>query len=276
MMAEWYYVIGNERKGPVSSESIITSIKNGELNPNTLVWKQGMANWIPFAQSELGKLVTLSPPPLPTKPPQIDIVKPDIDTGNHSFNDKNICTKCGTSLEFAKSYNTKCQSSIDPTSNSNFSGNSASTAKTAINNQQKPSAVGNSSSRKVISIIILIIAIIVLCFVICKPHCEPSINQQLLQECAQSLVNKYIGIPSTANFSEIKVIDTRSSGKTSIYLVFIQMEFNNSPGAHLYNNFLVSVILNGGKEFEYSYPSAVQRCSNPPTEFEIRHAKADW
>ncbi len=67
-MAEWYYAIGNERKGPVSSESIVAFIKNGEISPNTLVWRQGIENWIPFTQSELSKSVTLSPPPPPKVP----------------------------------------------------------------------------------------------------------------------------------------------------------------------------------------------------------------
>jgi hypothetical protein len=39
---------------------------SGDLTPETLVWKQGMAAWAPAAQvDELSPLFAAAPPPLP-------------------------------------------------------------------------------------------------------------------------------------------------------------------------------------------------------------------
>lgn len=63
----------NEQKGPVSPEELI---RNG-VTKNSLVWKNGMAQWLPAGEvPELAKLFTnetstpLSPPPFPPTPPQ--------------------------------------------------------------------------------------------------------------------------------------------------------------------------------------------------------------
>ena len=50
----------NEQKGPISPEELIS---NG-VTKNTLVWKNGMAQWLPAGEvHELAKLFT-KPPPL--------------------------------------------------------------------------------------------------------------------------------------------------------------------------------------------------------------------
>jgi hypothetical protein len=41
----WYYVRDNERFGPVDEYAIISLIQNGTIGRETLVWKQGMADW---------------------------------------------------------------------------------------------------------------------------------------------------------------------------------------------------------------------------------------
>jgi hypothetical protein len=64
-ISEWYYTIGNEKKGPFPAEFIISLYKNGDIFPETLVWKHGTENWISFSQSDLSKLASLIPPPLP-------------------------------------------------------------------------------------------------------------------------------------------------------------------------------------------------------------------
>ena len=62
----------NEQKGPISPEELIS---NG-VTKNTLVWKNGMAQWLPAGEvHELAKLFTnetstpSTPPPLKTTPP---------------------------------------------------------------------------------------------------------------------------------------------------------------------------------------------------------------
>jgi len=41
----WYYAQGDQRQGPVSDSELDALIAAGTVNENTLVWKEGMANW---------------------------------------------------------------------------------------------------------------------------------------------------------------------------------------------------------------------------------------
>ena len=73
----------NEQKGPVSPEELIS---NG-VTRNTLVWKNGMAQWLPAGEiHEIAKLftnetsATSTPPPFPPTPPHSPVnnnTKPD-------------------------------------------------------------------------------------------------------------------------------------------------------------------------------------------------------
>ena len=48
-MSDWYYAENNEQRGPVL-ESELKGLLAGKLPPDTLVWKEGMANWSPATQ----------------------------------------------------------------------------------------------------------------------------------------------------------------------------------------------------------------------------------
>ncbi len=48
-MSDWYYAENNEQRGPVL-EAELKSLLAGKLPSETLVWKEGMANWTPAAQ----------------------------------------------------------------------------------------------------------------------------------------------------------------------------------------------------------------------------------
>jgi hypothetical protein len=48
----WHYEYQGERRGPVSSEEIAQLAASGQIQPNSLVWKRGMAEWSPAAQVE--------------------------------------------------------------------------------------------------------------------------------------------------------------------------------------------------------------------------------
>ncbi|MFW5817928.1 MAG: RDD family protein [Planctomycetota bacterium] len=43
---EWYYVVGGERRGPVSDEQLDSLVRQGEINARTLVWREGMPDWL--------------------------------------------------------------------------------------------------------------------------------------------------------------------------------------------------------------------------------------
>jgi len=48
---QWFYAEGNQRVGPVSEAEFQTLVRNGIIKNETLVWRQGMANWLPYAET---------------------------------------------------------------------------------------------------------------------------------------------------------------------------------------------------------------------------------
>jgi uncharacterized membrane protein len=44
-MSDWYYAVNNEQKGPVSESELKVQLAANRLPSDTLVWKDGMANW---------------------------------------------------------------------------------------------------------------------------------------------------------------------------------------------------------------------------------------
>jgi Zn-dependent protease with chaperone function len=48
----WYYGDGDQRHGPVSTEELKGLATSGQLQPDDLVWKRGMAEWSPAGQIE--------------------------------------------------------------------------------------------------------------------------------------------------------------------------------------------------------------------------------
>ena len=56
-MANWYYVRGSERVGPVTEEEISELYRGGELDQESFVWTKSFANWIKIKNvSELSYL----------------------------------------------------------------------------------------------------------------------------------------------------------------------------------------------------------------------------
>jgi hypothetical protein len=47
---EWYYAEGVQQRGPVSAEEFERLVAAGAVKPDTLVWREGLANWQPYAQ----------------------------------------------------------------------------------------------------------------------------------------------------------------------------------------------------------------------------------
>ena len=45
---QWYMAIGGHQVGPVSQDDVITNLRNGTIDGNTLVFTAGMANWTPL------------------------------------------------------------------------------------------------------------------------------------------------------------------------------------------------------------------------------------
>ena len=44
----WYFELNGTQQGPAETEQILQRLRNGELGPNTLVWREGMGDWQPL------------------------------------------------------------------------------------------------------------------------------------------------------------------------------------------------------------------------------------
>ena len=45
---EWFMAIGGHQVGPVTRDDVVTNIRNGTVDGNTLVFRAGMSNWTPL------------------------------------------------------------------------------------------------------------------------------------------------------------------------------------------------------------------------------------
>ena len=65
---QYYIAINNQQSGPFNVDTLKQHIENGQLTRETLVWKEGMAEWQWAGQvSELAGLFGSGPPPLPNQ-----------------------------------------------------------------------------------------------------------------------------------------------------------------------------------------------------------------
>ena len=45
----WFYSEGGAQKGPVDDAAFRALVANGTIRPDTLVWREGMADWQPLS-----------------------------------------------------------------------------------------------------------------------------------------------------------------------------------------------------------------------------------
>lgn len=70
-MALWYYGTNGQQHGPVEEAELKAMIAAGSVGPHTLVWRDGMADWLPLvAVPELGGQ------PIPAHPNQPTVFPP--------------------------------------------------------------------------------------------------------------------------------------------------------------------------------------------------------
>ena len=70
-MSEWYYSVGaDQRQGPLDTDGLIAQFRQGRIGLDTLVWRDGQAQWQPLRDfaGELGFAGGTLPPPLPPRP----------------------------------------------------------------------------------------------------------------------------------------------------------------------------------------------------------------
>lgn len=64
--AQFYYNVNGNNAGPVSAEELVNLAKQGEINRDTLVWRQGYEDWKKLSESEID--VSFLPPPIKAAP----------------------------------------------------------------------------------------------------------------------------------------------------------------------------------------------------------------
>ena len=68
---QWYFVEEGKRAGPVAESALRSLVRSGRVQGATLVWTDGMGDWVPLAQSSIASMlmgvpdvpVTSVPPP---------------------------------------------------------------------------------------------------------------------------------------------------------------------------------------------------------------------
>lgn len=66
---QWYYVEGDQRVGPFEDAAIEALVQNGKISSSTRVWHEGMPDWVAAVNSELGKYLLSTPPPIHSAQP---------------------------------------------------------------------------------------------------------------------------------------------------------------------------------------------------------------
>jgi uncharacterized membrane protein len=78
-MSDWYYAENNEQRGPVLEADLKGLLAGSKLPADTLVWKEGMANWTPASQvAALGTPTVASVATTPNPGSVTPVTKSDI------------------------------------------------------------------------------------------------------------------------------------------------------------------------------------------------------
>ncbi|MGA2440373.1 MAG: GYF domain-containing protein [Tepidisphaeraceae bacterium] len=67
-MAEWFYSKNGQQQGPVSGTALKQMADNGQILPDDLVWREGMAEWAKASQLKGLFGAPGAPPPVPVAP----------------------------------------------------------------------------------------------------------------------------------------------------------------------------------------------------------------
>lgn len=59
----WNYLDGNEQRGPVTEADFEALVRSGKIGDDTLVWREGMANWQTYAQVKAPAAASSAAPP---------------------------------------------------------------------------------------------------------------------------------------------------------------------------------------------------------------------
>ena len=92
--SDYYVVIDGEQKGPMATEQLENLKQDGMLTSDTLVWKDGMAEWGKAGEQE--DLKTLFAAATPPPPPSEVTVTPPAPPVTPTNQQKDVITKAGS------------------------------------------------------------------------------------------------------------------------------------------------------------------------------------
>src|SRR5690349_18935663 len=58
----WYYATAGQQTGPVNEDELQSLVQQGVVTSETLVWREGMANWQPYGESVGSATTTMAAP----------------------------------------------------------------------------------------------------------------------------------------------------------------------------------------------------------------------
>ncbi len=79
MTSDWYYAdSSNQQQGPVEAAALAGLFRSGSVNAATLVWREGLAAWVPLQQvaAQLGLIIVGAATPVAQATSAARIVKP--------------------------------------------------------------------------------------------------------------------------------------------------------------------------------------------------------
>lgn len=79
----WFYSEGGAQKGPIDDSTFRALVANGTIRPETLVWREGMADWQPLSVAEPALAPQVVPPPPPGAAPASGAPIPPGTVPNH-------------------------------------------------------------------------------------------------------------------------------------------------------------------------------------------------
>src|SRR2546421_465178 len=62
----WYYVEDGQQAGPVDDALLVSLVTSGKIQPDTLVWHEGMSAWAPYRDALPAQPGGIGAPPNPT------------------------------------------------------------------------------------------------------------------------------------------------------------------------------------------------------------------
>ncbi len=77
-MANWYYSQDGQQQGPIAEAELQQKVQSGQLASSSLVWKQGMGDWVAASTLEVFQVTGMTPTvsPVPSSGPSSPYAAP--------------------------------------------------------------------------------------------------------------------------------------------------------------------------------------------------------